>query len=190
MEQNYWQLGTWRRIPVSMHWTVLIAVASDFRHEDYAAEAARVIAAAAARPYNELRERQVEDHRRAFGGFELDLKSDPALDELPTDERLTRLQGGADDPGLIAQYCQFGRYLLVGSSRPGTLPANLQGIWNESFMPAWDSKFTININTEMNYWPAEVCNLSELHEPLFDLIDNARADGRRVAQNLYGARGL
>jgi len=90
---------------------------------------------------------------------------------------LRRVSEGATDLGLETLYFHFGRYLLIGSSRPGTMAANLQGIWNDQLAPSWDSKFTININTEMNYWPAEVCNLSELHEPLFDLIDNARADG-------------
>ena len=89
---------------------------------------------------------------------------DPVLEALPTDARLERVKAGADDPGLIELHFQFGRYLLLGSSRPGTLPANLQGIWNESYQPAWDSKFTININLQMNYWPAEVANLSECHD--------------------------
>jgi alpha-L-fucosidase 2 len=107
-----------------------------------------------------------------------------------TDERLKAVAGGAADPQLIALYFQFGRYLLISSSRPGTLAANLQGIWNDSLSPSWDSKYTININTEMNYWPAEVTNLSELHEPLFDLIDNAKPEGRHVAKALYGAGGF
>ena len=82
------------------------------------------------------------------------------------------------------------RYLLISSSRPGSQPANLQGIWNDNLTPSWGSKFTININTEMNYWPAEVCNLSETHQPLFDLVDAARGPGRQVAQAYYGARGF
>jgi alpha-L-fucosidase 2 len=109
---------------------------------------------------------------------------------IPTDERLKRVQEGATDLALEALYFQFGRYLLIASSRPGTMAANLQGIWNDQLAPSWDSKYTININTEMNYWLAEMANLSEMHEPLFDLIDNAREDGRRVARNLYGARGF
>ena len=100
------------------------------------------------------------------------------------------MQGGASDPALEALYFQFGRYLLIASSRPGTMAANLQGIWNDQLAPSWDSKYTININTEMNYWPAEVTNLSELHEPLFDLVENAREDGRRVARKLWGAKGF
>ena len=170
--------------------TVLISVASDFRHEDFAAQARRSLDAAAALPYAELRDRHVVDHRAAFGGFHIRLDGDADLGEWATDERLERLRGGEDDPGLIAQYCQFGRYLLLGSSRPGTLPANLQGIWNESFMPAWDSKFTININTEMNYWPAEPAGLADMHLALFDLIDRLRVTGAETARTHYGCRGF
>ncbi len=109
---------------------------------------------------------------------------------MPTDERLKRVEAGAQDLALEALYFQFGRYLLISSSRPGTMAATLQGIWNDQLAPSWDSKYTININTEMNYWPAEVCNLSRCHEPLFDLVENAREDGRRVAKSLYGAGGF
>ena len=93
-------------------------------------------------------------------------------------------------PGLVATYFQYGRYLLIASSRPGTQPANLQGLWNDDVNPAWGSKYTININTEMNYWPAEVTNLAECHEPLFDLIEELREPGRRTARAHYGARGF
>jgi alpha-L-fucosidase 2 len=170
--------------------TVLIAVSSDFRDDDFAAEAKRTVEAAAALPYAELRQRHVDDHRAAFGRFRISLPGDASLDELPTDRRLERLQAGNDDPGLVAQYCQFGRYLLLASSRPGTLPANLQGIWNESFMPAWDSKFTININTQMNYWPAEPAGLQDCHGALFDLIDRLRVTGAETARVHYGCRGF
>src|SRR5699024_1379510 len=87
-------------------------------------------------------------------------------------------------------YFNFGRYLLIASSRPGSLPANLQGIWNAEMTPPWDSKYTININTQMNYWPAEVCNLSECHIPLFDHIERMIEPGRRTAQTMYGCRGF
>jgi alpha-L-fucosidase 2 len=110
--------------------------------------------------------------------------------DIPTDARLKRVQDGATDTGLEVLYFQFGRYLLISSSRPGSMAANLQGKWNDQLQPAWDSKYTININTEMNYWPAEVCNLSELHSPLFDLIENALVDGRRLAKDLYRSRGF
>jgi alpha-L-fucosidase 2 len=117
-----------------------------------------------------------------------DRASEPAA--LPTGARLDRIRDGGDDPGLLALFFQFGRYLLLGSSRPGTLPANLQGIWNEMYIPAWDSKFTININAEMNYWPAEVAALSDCHEPFFDLLDRVRVDGAETARIHYGCRGF
>jgi alpha-L-fucosidase 2 len=167
--------------------TLLFAAATNFRHRDPAAKCEQYLAAAR-KPYARLLSSHVADHRRLFRRVSFKL-SDPAPD-LPTDERLKRVQEGAADTALETLYFQFGRYLLLASSRPGSLAANLQGKWNEQLAPAWDSKYTININTEMNYWPAEVTNLSELHTPLFDLIDNARPDGRRVAQKLYGARGF
>jgi alpha-L-fucosidase 2 len=94
-----------------------------------------------------------------------------------------------NDPALAALHFQYGRYLLIASSRPGSQPANLQGVWNEELNPPWESKYTLNINAEMNYWPAEVCNLSETHEPFFDLIDDLTISGARAAQKQYGARG-
>jgi alpha-L-fucosidase 2 len=107
---------------------------------------------------------------------------------LPTDERLKQA-AQSDDAGLATLVFQYGRYLLVASSRPGGQPANLQGIWNDSLTPPWDSKWTVNINTEMNYWPAEVCNLSECAMPLFDMLDDLVISGRRTAKVHYNARG-
>lgn len=101
-----------------------------------------------------------------------------------------RLRGGARDTGLEALYFSFGRYLLISSSRPDSAAANLQGIWCDSLVPEWDSKYTININTEMNYWPAETCGLSACHEPLFRLLEGMRANGRVTAQKMYGCRGF
>jgi alpha-L-fucosidase 2 len=111
------------------------------------------------------------------------------VDALPTDERLQRAETGAADPGLMALYFQYGRYLLMSSSRPGSLPANLQGLWNDKMNAAWNSDYHLNINIQMNYWPAEVCNLSECHEPLFDLMDTLSASGTNVAKIDYGCRG-
>lgn len=136
----------------------------------------------------QLRERHVSDHGSLFARMSIDLGSS-ANAELPTDERLAAYQGGADDPGLEALYFQYGRYLLMGSSRPGTQPANLQGIWNHQVEPPWFSDYTTNINVEMNYWPAEVCNLSECHDPLFAMLEDLSHTGRRAARILYGARG-
>jgi alpha-L-fucosidase 2 len=109
---------------------------------------------------------------------------------LPTSERLDRVKRGETDLGLEALYFQFGRYLLIASSRAGNLPANLQGLWNDSMSPPWDSDYHLNINIQMNYWPAEVTNLAELHEPLFGLLESLREPGRRTAKIHYGARGF
>ena len=135
------------------------------------------------KPYAELLAAHLSDYQNLFRRVTLDLGPVPAV---PTDERLRH----PGDPSLAALYFQFGRYLLISSSRPGGLPANLQGLWNDSFMPPWFSDYTININTEMNYWPAEVCNLSECHEPLFDFVEKLREPGRQTARERYGCRGF
>ena len=167
--------------------TLRLAAATSFRGRD--PEAACAEALRATRPYDELLARHVADHRSLFRRVRLDLGS-AERNTLPTDERLAAVRAGAVDPGLAATYFQYGRYLLIASSRPGTQPANLQGLWNDDVSPAWGSKYTININTEMNYWPAEVTNLAECHEPLFDLIEELREPGRRTAKAHYGARGF
>ncbi|MBT5531708.1 glycoside hydrolase family 95 protein, partial [Candidatus Poribacteria bacterium] len=131
----------------------------------------------------------VEDHRRLYRRVTLDLGGDD-LSATPTDERVARVRHGADDAGLVAEYFQFGRYLLIASSRPGGLPANLQGIWAEGLDPPWQSDFHLNINLQMNYWPAETANLAECHLPLFDLLDSLREPGRETARVHYGAGGF
>ena len=151
--------------------TLVFAAATNFRSKDPRSRCYEYIAAAK-KAYGQLRSAHLADHQRLFRRVEFRLAGSET--GLPTDERLKRVEQGATDLALEALYFQFGRYLLIASSRPGTMPANLQGIWNDQLHPPWDSKYTININTEMNYWPAEVCNLSELHEPLFDLIEHAR----------------
>jgi alpha-L-fucosidase 2 len=168
--------------------TLLFAAATSFRSNKLAERCEQVLSRAAQRPFTRLRSAHIADHQRLFRRVEFRLAG--PVSDLPTDERLNRVQAGATDFALETLYFQYGRYLLMGSSRPGTMAANLQGIWNDQLAPPWESKYTININTEMNYWPAEVCNLSELHEPLFDLIDRAREDGRRIAKELYGAHGF
>jgi alpha-L-fucosidase 2 len=167
--------------------TLRLAAATSFRGRD--PEAACAEALRVARPHDELLARHQADHRSLFRRVRLDLAS-PGKDALPTDERLAAVRAGGVDPGLAATYFQYGRYLLIASSRPGTQPANLQGLWNDDPIPAWGSKYTININTEMNYWPAEVANLAECHEPLFDLVEELREAGRRTARANYGARGF
>ncbi|MBN2181112.1 MAG: glycoside hydrolase family 95 protein, partial [Sedimentisphaerales bacterium] len=137
--------------------------------------------------YETLLESHIRDYQKLFQRVKLDLGTTDAA-ELPIDQRLKNAAQNTD-PELEVLYFQFGRYLLISSSRPGSQPANLQGIWNDSLKPSWESKYTVNINAEMNYWPAELCNLSECHEPLFDLIDGCVISGRKTAEAHYAARG-
>jgi alpha-L-fucosidase 2 len=129
----------------------------------------------------------VREHQRLFRRVILDVGATEAA-KLPTDQRPARFLEGAD-PHLATLYFQYGRYLLISSSRPGTQPANLQGLWNDLMTPPWESKYTININTEMNYWPAETTNLAECHEPLLRMVSELVENGSRTAQTEYGARG-
>ncbi|WEK55779.1 MAG: glycoside hydrolase family 95 protein [Candidatus Cohnella colombiensis] len=144
---------------------------------------------AKARGYETIKLRHIKDHRALFNRVQLTLGQDESQAQLPTDRRLEAYQVHRDDPGLEALYFQYGRYLLIGCSRPGTQPANLQGIWNSQVQPPWNSDYTVNINTQMNYWPAESCNLSECHSPLFDMLEDLSQIGQRTARLLYGCRG-
>lgn len=172
--------------------TLLLVAATDYRGGDPATACDQYIKRAS-RPYATLKSTHLADHERLFRRVELEMT--PAtnaseIESLPIDERIARVKQGGDDPGLAALYFQFGRYLLMGSSRPGTMAANLQGIWNDSMAPPWDSKYTTNINVEMNYWPAEVGNLPETTLPFFDLVKMSLDSGRRTAKQMYGARGF
>lgn len=129
----------------------------------------------------------VEDYRELFGRVKLDLGENESV-ELPTNKRIEQF-ATVNDPQLVALYFQYGRYLLIAASRPGGQPANLQGIWNHQLYPAWDSKYTVNINAEMNYWPAELTNLSELHEPFIQMARELSVSGQQTAKDMYGARG-
>jgi alpha-L-fucosidase 2 len=170
--------------------TLVLAAATSFRHEDPEAACIESVQAAASHSFEQLKDRHIQDYMNLFGRVTLRLPEDAEAEKLPVNERLERLRQGGEDNGLYSLYFQFGRYLLIASSRPGSLPANLQGIWNEHLNPPWDSKYTININAQMNYWLAENCNLSECHEPLFDLIERMREPGRITAQKMYGCRGF
>ena len=143
---------------------------------------------AATHDFETLHERHVRDFRTYFDRVALDLGPDPTPG-LATDARLRRYTDGAADPFLEALYFQFGRYLLISSSRTTGVPANLQGIWNPHMRPPWSSNYTTNINVEMNYWPAEVTNLSEMHEPLLTFIENLAVTGRITAETFWGTRG-
>ena len=146
------------------------------------------LAAGMNKGYEVLRAAHISDYQHLFQRVTLDLGTSDGQ-ELPTDERLAAVQKGANDDALLALYFQYGRYLLIASSRPGTQPANLQGIWNDQVRPPWSSNWTINVNTQMNYWLVEVCNLAECHSPLFDLLEEASVSGERTAQVYYGCRG-
>ncbi len=171
---------------------MIVATETDYRSENPVFTCEHYLVSAN-RSYAELREAHIRDHQRLFRYLQLELvdqSSHSKLSRLPTDEGVKRLKNGKSDPQLIAQFFQFGRYLLMASSRPGTLPANLQGLWNESMNPAWESKYTLNINVQMDYWLAEVCNLAECHYPLFDLMKLMLEPGRRTAKVMYGCRGF
>jgi alpha-L-fucosidase 2 len=172
--------------------TLLIDCATSYRYpageSAMQAAASKNLTAAAARSYADLRSRHTADHQRLFRRAEISFGPDPNA-HLPTGQRVQRIKDGGEDIHLLPIYLQYGRYMLISSSRPGTLAANLQGIWNESVDPPWGSKYTININTEMNYWLAERANLSDLHYPLFDLIDATRGPATLTAQKYYKARG-
>ena len=161
--------------------------AEDPADVDSAAVCAERAEAMGAVPYADLRAQHVADYRQLFDRVQLDLGAGQS--ELNTDDRLAATRAGAIDPALIALFFQYGRYLLISSSRPGTQPANLQGIWNEHVRPPWSSNWTVNINTQMNYWPAEVTNLAECHEPMLDLVEDLSTAGRETAHAHYRAGG-
>ncbi len=177
--------------------TLLLAAASSFRGPDQEpgrsfepldAACRDTLDRAAELGWEALRARHVADHRRLYGAMALDLGGDPGED-LATDERLERVIAGADDPLLAAQYLQFGRYLLIASSRPGSQPANLQGIWAQELRPAWSANWTLNINAEMNYWHAQSTGLLECFEPFVDMVSELASEGARMARRLYGLPG-
>jgi len=157
--------------------------------EDFFAKALARLDRAETMGWDRLLREHREDFTPIMDACRLELERDPELETLPYDKRLERVRAGHPDRGLEADMFTYGRYLLASSSRPGSYPATLQGIWNERFNPPWDSKYTININTEMNYWPAEVCALSDMHEPLLTHLKRMMPKGKRVAREMYGAGG-
>ncbi len=170
---------------------ILVAATSHRNYRDIGADPAarceEAMKASSGKGFETLLRSHMADHRKLFRKVSLDLGRTAAAD-LPTDRRVgTGVP--QNDPHLAALYFQYGRYLLIASSRPGSQPANLQGIWNDSLKPPWDSKYTCNINTEENYWPAEATNLSECHDALFDAIDDLAITGAKTAKAHYGARG-
>jgi alpha-L-fucosidase 2 len=171
---------------------LLIAMATSYQGPDDVAgdplaATAATLAAARGRSFEAIAQAATSAHQRLFRRVTLNLGTTAAA-ERPTDERI-RSSATTDDPALAALYFQYGRYLLLASSRPGSQPANLQGLWNEQANPPWGSKYTININTEMNYWPAHSTNLAECAEPLIEMVRELAVSGARTAREMYGARG-
>ena len=174
------------------HVTILITAATDYAGDNEPeARVARILAAASALSYGQLKDEHVAAHQELMRRVTFNLGRDEQKERLPTNERLDLVRKGGDDPGLLALYFQYGRYLLISSSRdPGTLPANLQGIWNHRVNPPWFSGWHFDINAQMNYWPVESVNLSELHPKLIHLLDRLRDNGRKTAKEVYNADGF
>ncbi len=181
-DDPYTQLHTGRATTVCLY----LAAATDNREQNPVAISLERVRAARKRGFDALLRRHEEDFLSRMARCTLDLG--PAVD-LPVEERIARLARGEHDPDLVSLYFTFGRYLLVSGGRADAAALNLQGIWCREFAPMWDSKYTVNINLQMNYWPAEVCNLSEMHQSLFSLIRRVCERGKETARVMYGMRG-
>lgn len=169
---------------------VLYLVAnSSYYHEDYAAQNQLELAAIEKTDYQSIKRQHIQDHQKLYRKARLDLSADPQLDALPTDRRLERMQAGEMDLGMEALLFHYGRYLLIASSRPGTNPANLQGLWNRHITAPWNADYHLNINLQMNYWPANLTSLDVLNEPLFDYLDRLVENGKVTAWDNFGCRG-
>lgn len=170
---------------------IYISIASNFvNYHDISADEKKrcenYLAAALKKNYDQTKAEHIAAYQKYFNRVKLDLGKD--VSQLPTDERLKQF-ASSNDPQFAALYFQYGRYLLISSSQPGGQPANLQGIWNDQMSPPWDSKYTININAQMNYWPAEKTNLSEMHEPFLKMVKELSETGKETAKVMYGSRG-
>ncbi len=175
--------------------TLYMTAATDYQNNypvyggrDYLALNEQTITALQSKTYEQLLDEHRRDYTQLHGRVSLKLDGDNP-NEMPTDQRLAAYAQGQSDPELEALYFQYGRYLLISSSRPGTLPANLQGKWNNKNNPAWACDYHANINIQMIYWPAEMTNLAECHEPLIEYVDKLRAPGRQTAKDFFNARG-
>lgn len=168
--------------------TLVLTAATDYWGSDPAQRSATHLATIENKTFAAIRKDHVADYQSFFKRVNLHLGTNNSS-FFPTDARLAAVQKGNVDPQLIRLYYQFGRYLLISSSRPGGLPANLQGIWADGLNPPWDADYHININIQMNYWPAEVTNLTEMHSPFLAFVNALRPDGRKTAKDMYGLRG-
>ena len=173
---------------------IFLAAGTTYRHEDPELASLLLLDAAKNLGYDQLRKQHVQDYRSLYSRVTFQLGNDKTWEadaSKPTSERMAQARRGKPDQSLIPLYYRFGRYLLISSSRPGhkALPSNLQGIWNEKMAPTWGSKFTINVNAEMNYWPAETTNLSECHEPFLSFLERMQVNGEVTARKMYGCAG-
>jgi alpha-L-fucosidase 2 len=169
--------------------TIFITAATDYNCNDPSSATAERMNKIVSKQYKDIRDNHIADYKRFFTRVSLDLGSGDGI-WFPTDSRITAMQNGYVDPDLIELYYQFGRYLLISSSRPGDLPANLQGIWADGLNPPWSADYHININIQMNYWPAEITNLGELQLPFVDFIDSMRPNARKTTREVYGLNGI
>jgi alpha-L-fucosidase 2 len=177
--------------------TLLLSAATDYNFSNPSEPLKRNLSqtckeqlyAAAEKTYTQLKADHITEHQRLFRRVSIDLGTTAQADKS-TDERLQAVKEGAEDPALISLYFQYGRYLLISCSRPGCMPSNLQGLWNQHINAPWGSDYHININIQMDYWPAELCNLSECHEPFFYLVESLRPRGRKTAKDVYNCRGF
>lgn len=168
---------------------VFLTAATDYSGDDPEIVATRRMDKVTGNSYGKILNEHISDYQSFFKRVDLDLGSSDGR-YFPTDARITAMQNGYIDTDLIELYYQFGRYLLISSSRPGGLPANLQGIWADGLNPPWSADYHININIQMNYWPAEMTNLSEMALPFIDFIDAMRPNARRTAKEVYGMKGI
>jgi len=182
--------GAFLKVEEADEAVILITGTTDYYGHNPKSWCDRIIHKAVCKTYSQLKKRHMDDFSALFTKTNLDLNGDSKSQELPLDLRLENYKKTGSDAGLIELYFNFGRYLLISCSRPGSLPANLQGIWSKDMMPPWGCKYTININTQMNYWPADTANLSECHTPLFDHIKKMAPHGRKTASRMYGCRGI
>ncbi len=168
---------------------ITLVAATDYWGDEPLAMCKKKLEKLSTKDFKTLYSNHTKDYQNLFNRVKLDLGNSQAT-YFSTADRLDALNKGLEDPDLIELYFQYGRYLLISSSRPGSLPANLQGIWCDGLTPPWNSDYHTNINIQMNYWPAEVTNLSECHLPLFDYIDKLKPNGRKTAQTLYNCNGF
>lgn len=189
---NTYSLGNTIIVEKANEAIILITARTSYRNKNHEEWCGNTLNKVCGIEYEKIKFEHIQDYQYYYKRVNIELKgtNEDELEKLPTDIRLNNIKNGQDDMGLISLYFQFGRYLLISCSRPGTLPANLQGIWNKDMMPPWGGKFTININTEMNYWLAETCNLSECHEALFEHIEKMRFSGRITAKKMYNCSGF